>query len=268
MLKHIPFYASLLGRPLPAKAKAQRSHVLVYGAIEKHDDGPKGCIASNKTIAAETGYGVQTVANTISELAAAKWVEVVLGADNQRKSIRPLMTLTLESNPPYSGGEPPLTAEGNIESIKGNSKVEPSAPGSVLVDEPGQGDEPPKAPAPPSTLALYCQVNKKYGLPVDNFNHIRAKSKAFDAEIGEHEAQTYLQILLDIDYQATNGDFKPTLEHSRDVYSKRIKICKFLKDNAAHLSRPNDDKMAAFYKKRDEDIAASRKRLGVTDAPK
>ena len=54
MLKHIPFYASLMGAKLYDKDTATTSHVLVYGAIEAHSMGDKGCIASNKTIANET----------------------------------------------------------------------------------------------------------------------------------------------------------------------------------------------------------------------
>lgn len=125
-LKNIPFYSSLLGKKMfnyeiGRHQVAQRNHVLVYGAIEAHDQGEKGCIASNRTIAQETGFTAQTVANAIAELKRSGWIIVSLDANNHRTSIKPMLALTLESNPPYSGGEPPLTLESNIEYSKENT---------------------------------------------------------------------------------------------------------------------------------------------------
>lgn len=100
MITHIPFFKSLLGRDV-AGDKATHSHVLIYGAIEFHNSGPKGCIASNKTISEETGYGEQTVANVISALAKANWIKVDLTESNHRLRIIPQISLLI----PYSTGE-------------------------------------------------------------------------------------------------------------------------------------------------------------------
>lgn len=104
MLKHIPFYASLLGRQLTTTIKATHSHVLVYGAIEVHSFGEMGCIASNKTIAEETGLKQSSVATVISTLAKAGWVAVELDENNHRLSIEPLMVIEA----PLYGHKTPL----------------------------------------------------------------------------------------------------------------------------------------------------------------
>lgn len=96
MLKHIPFYGTLLGRQLTTKTKATHSHVLIYGAIEAHSMGEKGCIASNKLIAQETGLKESSVKTVISTLAKAGWIKVYLNENNHRKGIDPLMDI----NPP------------------------------------------------------------------------------------------------------------------------------------------------------------------------
>lgn len=95
MLKHIPFYASLLGRPISNDKLATVSHVLVYGAIEAHSYGEKGCIASNETIAAETGLAVGTVKNVISELYKAVWLKVIYADETKQFRIvmEPLLTI-------------------------------------------------------------------------------------------------------------------------------------------------------------------------------
>lgn len=105
---------------------------------------------------------------------------------------------------------------------------------SVDGQSPQAGDHTPapaaplSTPEPPSTNALHYRVIKKYGLPVSNHLHVKAKSKALDAEIGEEAAQAYLQRLLDFDYRSLQGEYKPELYHSRDIYDKRISINRFL----------------------------------------
>ena len=121
MLKNIPFYSSLLGRPLTENKKATHSHVLTYGAIEAHSLGLKGCIASNKTIANEIGMAQKTVSNAISELRKAGWVKYDLDENNQRGVITPLLTISLPATPPLPSVPPstpagsPLHSTGNIE---------------------------------------------------------------------------------------------------------------------------------------------------------
>ena len=130
MITHIPFYAGLIGLDV-AGTKAVHSHVLIYGAIQFHSDGPKGCIASNKTMATETGYSEQTVANIISMLAKAGWIKVNLTEQNRRVSILPLISLNVPSpqrEAPYSGEEAQLTVDGNINNILKDSKKDTIKP--------------------------------------------------------------------------------------------------------------------------------------------
>lgn len=117
-LGNIPFYASLLFKEFPDGKKPTTGHVLVFGSIDKHDEGPLGCIASNKTIAEETGLSVGRTANIISELAAAGWIRVYLNEKNQRKGITPLMTLHVGVNPLSRVSEPTLHASVNIDNSK------------------------------------------------------------------------------------------------------------------------------------------------------
>jgi len=127
MLKHIPFYASLLGREMSNNKKSNNGMVLVYGAIEVHAMGEKGCIASNKRIADETGLSAGTVANYISELNRSGWVKVVTKNINggiARLEIKPLLTIETHSRkndalhtsviPPSSGDDTPLHLGVNI----------------------------------------------------------------------------------------------------------------------------------------------------------
>lgn len=104
MLKHIPFYSSLLDRTLNGK-KPKHSHVLVYGAIEVHAMGPKGCIVSNSTLGKETGFTADTISNMISELAKGGWIEIIQGANAKRRAgLMPLGSVTM----PLDNGTMPL----------------------------------------------------------------------------------------------------------------------------------------------------------------
>jgi len=135
MLKHIPFYASLLGRPLAGDRQSATSHVLIYGAIEAHSMGSRGCIASNKTIALETGLSEGRAANCLSEISQAGWIEVKLDKDNHRTGIVPLLTIATplpatatplhaSVNPPSRHSEPPLHASVNIEDSKEKTVID------------------------------------------------------------------------------------------------------------------------------------------------
>lgn len=130
MITHIPFYAELIGLDVGG-TKAVHSHVLIYGAIQFHADGPKGCIASNKTMSKETGYSEQTVANIISILAKAGWIKVNLTEQNRRVTIIPLISLnvpSLQREGGYSGEEAQLTVDGNINNILKDSKKDNTKP--------------------------------------------------------------------------------------------------------------------------------------------
>lgn len=97
MLKHLPFYGSLVGKELYKEETAKTSHVLIYGAVEAHSMGSRGCIASNKTIAIETGLKESTVSKSLSQLNKAGWVNVVLDKNRNRKQIAPLLEVLLPS---------------------------------------------------------------------------------------------------------------------------------------------------------------------------
>jgi len=123
MLKHIPFYASLIGRDIGRDMKATNSHVLVYGAIEAHSYGQKGCIASNATLAAETGLAVGTVKNALTHISCAGWVRVEYhdAEKNVRGTITPLLeigtpspqrdTPSLHSDTPSFPSDTPVTVQ-------------------------------------------------------------------------------------------------------------------------------------------------------------
>lgn len=128
MLKHIPFYASLLGREMSNGKKSNNGMVLVYGAIEVHSMGDKGCIASNKRIAQETGLSAGTVANYISVMHKSGWIKVNTNTVNGgvvRINIEPLLTIETPSStsdtlhtsviPPSSGDDTPLHLGVNID---------------------------------------------------------------------------------------------------------------------------------------------------------
>jgi hypothetical protein len=116
MLKHIPFYASLIGRDIGRDMKATNSHVLIYGAIEAHSYGQKGCIASNATLAAETGLAVGTVKNALTHISSAGWISIEYqdAEKNVRGSITPLLeisTPSLYSDTPSFPSDTPVTVQ-------------------------------------------------------------------------------------------------------------------------------------------------------------
>lgn len=95
MLKLIPFYGALFGLELANGKTAQTSHVLVYGAIEAHAMGERGCIASDATISLETGLKESSVTTIISLLKRSGWIYVVLSPQNKRLEIVPLVELSV-----------------------------------------------------------------------------------------------------------------------------------------------------------------------------
>ena len=185
MLKNIPFYASLLNRELANGKITKHSHVLVYGAIETHALGDYGCIASNKTIAAEVGLSTGTVANIISELNASGWIRVNLDEKNHRANIEPKLTITVPTfsqesqeptevnpspadedpltrrlTPPSPADEDPLHPPMNIEYSNRNS-IEYSNRNTLLVRK--RTSEVSKAPAEAAEIAekMHEMINKR-----------------------------------------------------------------------------------------------------------
>lgn len=95
MLKHIPFYASLLGKQLTDKVKATHRHVLVYGAIEAHSYGRLGCIAGNKTLGEETGLSADNIRRYVGEIKAGGWISYTVDEANNRSEITPLLEIEI-----------------------------------------------------------------------------------------------------------------------------------------------------------------------------
>ena len=72
-----------------------------------------------------------------------------------------------------------------------------------------------------SVSIKYYQVIKKYQLPVRNHSNLRAKIKELEKIDG---SEKYLDFLLQFNYQDLQLDFKPELNESLDIYTKRIQI--------------------------------------------
>jgi len=143
MLKHIPFYASLLNRDLGA-TKAKHSHVLVYGAVEAHSLGEKGCIASNQLLANETGLEVGTVKNVLTQMSKARWLQINYtdSLKNERITIQPLLeikTPSLSSDTPVTPQLHPRHSVVTIEDIREDSKT--SEPRSQVSENLKSSDE-------------------------------------------------------------------------------------------------------------------------------
>lgn len=102
MLKHIPFYGSLLGKQLTEDVKASHRHVLLYGAIEAHSYGRLGCIAGNDLLAQETGLSVDNIRRYVGEIKAGGWIDYSIGKDNARSEITPLLEIEVPVRKPAS----------------------------------------------------------------------------------------------------------------------------------------------------------------------
>jgi hypothetical protein len=122
MLRSIPFYASLLGRELSSKTLSTNSHVLLYGAIEVHSFGQLKCIASNKTLAEDTGIGVTQIARLLKGMKDGGWIEYEFDKDNNRGVVTPLLNI---ATPPLRKTSTPPTKNVAIgKSIDTSTKVE------------------------------------------------------------------------------------------------------------------------------------------------
>lgn len=126
MLKHIPFYASLLNRQLTDKVKATHRHVLLYGAIEAHSYGRLGCIAGNETLAQETGLSVDNIRRYVGEIKAGGWIDYEIGSNSMRGEIIPLLEIEVpvrkNYTPPVYKLHKPCVENTHIGNIIGNNK--------------------------------------------------------------------------------------------------------------------------------------------------
>ena len=120
-LGNVPFYAGLMALPVNDK-KPSQSHILIYGAIEVHHMGERGCIASNKTLGADVGVSPSRAASIVAEIAAAGWIEVIMGEKNERIGIEPLLTIAKNGNPPSQTRQAPHANSGNIDNNIENSE--------------------------------------------------------------------------------------------------------------------------------------------------
>lgn len=123
MLRSLPFYASLLDRELSSERRSTNSHVLLYGAIEVHSFGPRGCIASNETLAQDTGISKDRIYRYLNELKRAGWIDYEFDENNHRKEIKPLLEIAIP--PQRKTLTPPAKNAGIDNSIDNTStKVE------------------------------------------------------------------------------------------------------------------------------------------------
>ena len=171
MLKNIPFYASLLNRELANGKKTKHSHVLVYGAIETHALGDYGCIASNKTIAAETGFNAGTVANIISELNASGWIKVNMDEKHHRVNIEPKLTINV---PTFSQGSQELTG------------VDPSPAEEHPL--PRRGTPPTPAEEPPLNPPMNIEYSNRYSNRNSNRNTLLVRKQTSEVSKAPAEA--------------------------------------------------------------------------------
>lgn len=128
MLKTIPFYGCLIGKPLKEDGKvikATHRHVLLYGAVEAHDFGEYGCIASNKTLADETGFSPLKISEYLRELREAGWVNYEIDENGKRGVVKPCLVLGIGVAKNSGGGSQkkvtPSPKNGDIDNITDNS---------------------------------------------------------------------------------------------------------------------------------------------------
>jgi hypothetical protein len=215
MLNQIPFYGSLLKKDLGKGRKSTQTHVLVYGAIESHAKGPKGCIVSNNKLSQEIGVSKSRVETVLSEISQAGWVSVHLDENNKRVKIIPNATITFERGkwglPLTARG---VAADGNIDSSLDSNTTYSAA----------EAAQPPKEKEHDSALKLFYLVVNKYGLPKMNNNNIRKWAKDIEAM---PDGEAYLNQLLVEDLREVEGEFRPTLNDPYDIIAKKLKIQRF-----------------------------------------
>lgn len=228
MLKHIPFYGSLMYESFRSGTKPSSGHVLVYGAIEAHSMGEKGCIASNKTIADELGLSQGRVANIISELHSEGWIKVNL-KDRNRTSIEPLLTIATPSRKSET-----LNADVKQASRKRETPLNVDVNIEHSLD---YSENTVKAVAEKDTVSvLYFEVAKALGLPVRNYNNVRSAIAKMKGEDTEENLVKYLQFLKER-WAGLNYDYKPELNEALDIHAKRLAVISSVKRIAEKSSK-------------------------------
>lgn len=247
MLASIPFHISLLKAELGNNKKSTNAHVLVYGAIEIHALGEKGCIASNNRLAAETGYSKSRVEDVLSEMSQAGWIKVVIKNGN-RLLIEPNLIIGKMQEGgflPVGGGVPAsrniYNSLDNNNSVKdaergdGKDKEEPPKENdnsftSLLVATEERSDDDTIAPVVENTtFALYHQVVRHYSLPTQNKGHIKKWSNDLDVLLKPEVAQRYLRRLLerDLRLEREQEQFVPQLSTAHSILMQCAKIIQY-----------------------------------------
>ncbi len=97
----VPFYRDLVGIELKDGTKTTYAHALVYGAIEIHSQGSRGCIASNKVLAEEGCVKLTTLKKILSQFKTNHWININFKHDDnglrQRTTIEPLLTISFKN---------------------------------------------------------------------------------------------------------------------------------------------------------------------------
>lgn len=281
MLRQIPFYGSLLKQDLGKGRKSTNAHVLVYGAIEVHAMGPKGCITSNSRLAEETGYSVSRVQTILSEMNTAGWISVHMN-NGKRVEITPNAYIKFEGGLPSAARG--VAVSGNIGNSLGNNSVRDenssftkSRTTKIVEDKDaelsnsfsGAVTELPKA-IPLSfngsprvvdnstpvitTKKLFYDVCRKYSLVIPNHTHVPKWCNDLDSTYGEETAQKYLTRLLerDLNAEALVGEFVPVLTTGFDVLNKSGKVIQYFartKDLTGKMSEfsGTDEKTGKSY---------------------
>ena len=229
MLKNIPFYSSLLGKQI-GKTTTKHSHVLIYGAIEAHSMGEKGCIASNKTIALETGLGEGTVANRISELNQFGWIKVTLNDYNHRTSIVPLLELrvpSLPSEPPFTPELTPLHSQVNIEYSNKNTVIDNST--NVELAKAKKLDSKKPEYGNNEINSLFNKWNEATGYAITS--RIKANKRACWNLYLKH-GQDGLEKLLNDVKLAHQDDYSPRISDFVDLQAKLNQLSLWIKKGA------------------------------------
>lgn len=219
MLHTISFHASLLGRQLDEKVKSTNAHVLIYGAVEVHSFGEKGCIASNETIGTETGMTKNTVAKCLSQMAKAGWIEVYI-RNGKRISITPLLVI----QPPLPHGKPPFTVEKTplYHMVNIDNSIDKIEITVENIEKPKNTDEVP--------------------LIIKAFEEIDPKNKTYYGHKGQRSACTFLikeygldstieaiEFLKGIYSREVLPEYFPSINSPYDLKEKWTKVQQFVK---------------------------------------
>jgi hypothetical protein len=185
------------------------------------------------------------VANKVSELAKAGWVEVTLNSKNQRTGIKPLLEIVNPSSLGEGGVHPlvnPLKNTGKEDNPSESASAANREAGSLPTTSAGlplpsvpsltnEGETGIVEATPPTVFKLYMDVVTKYRLPKPrNFNEVKAKARDLERESEGDSASMYLKALLQIDYNEIDpeDEYKPQLLNAVDIYTKRKAILRYL----------------------------------------